>query len=215
MSSANLNGRVKRPHPIPAACLAGLAAVGLGRQLWGERWALGLAVAGLSLGAGVVYNAKFVEPQYRTTWDLPGLRVVHADFDEAAKVAALVPKTCDVLVPERLAVWLSTMPGAPAPVFVRSVYLTHYRFTMPPQELAVRQRLFELEEGPAQAPAPTPEELQALGVNLGLIAFDPGDAGEVPLSDLATKLGLERKGQLPGGLIYWQGDCAQAPEPPR
>lgn len=199
---------------LPAAFLAGLAAVGLGRRLWGQRLLPGLLAASLSLGAGVVYNAKFVEPPYRTRWDLPGLRVVHADFDEAAKVAALVPKRCDVLVPERVAVWLSTMPNAPAPVFVRSVYLTHYRFTMPPDELALRQRLFDLEEGPAQAPAPTPGELQALGVNLGLIAFDPGDAGEVPLSKLATELGLERRGQLPGGLIYWQGDCREQPRGP-
>ena len=194
---------------IPAAFIAGLACTGFIRHLLGHRLMPGLIIAGASLAAGIVYNARFVEEPYRATWDWPRPRVVDADYDDATKLASLVSADCAALVPERLAVWLATIPDVAHPVFVRSLYLKHYRFTMPRRELVARWRLFDLEDGSARATAPSPAELKDLNIKIGLIAFEPDASGRSALADLATKLKLEKTGHLESGLVYWRGNCSE------
>lgn len=192
---------------IPAFLMAGLALDALCRHVLGSRTWLGLGVALLTLVAAIGFNAKFVEQPYRAIWGAPGLKVVPEDYAQAQAIARLAPVGCNVLVPERVAVWLATTPGAPYPAFVRSLYLRHYRFTMPPKELALRWRLYDITEGKISGALPSPSELSAAGIRLGLIAVGSNSESAKMAADLARSLGLQDRGDISGELTYWRGSC--------
>jgi hypothetical protein len=195
---------------IPAAILAGLALDGLCRHILGTRTTLGVAAALACLLVAIAYNAS-LSPRFRVTWDVPRLRVIAADYADALAVERLAPANCNILAPERVSVWLSTMPNAPYPVFVRSLYLKHYRFTMSAKDLKLRTSLFELEEGKAPAPMPTLPDLRAAGIAIGFIAAEAGTPAEGSAARLAAVLGLQDHGRLGDRLVYWRGSCGSMP----
>jgi hypothetical protein len=191
---------------IPAGLIAGLVLDMLCRHVLGPRAWLGLVAALATLLIALVYNARLVEPPFRTVWTKPGLRVVSADYTAAVTLARLAPAGCNVLVPERVAVWLSTMDGAPHPAFVRSLYLKHYRFTMPAKELAVRWRLFNIVEGTVDNQPPALSALSAAGIHIGLVAASDLRSRQAG-AKLADILGLRDRGTIGGNIIYWRGSC--------
>lgn len=192
---------------MPAAILAGLVLDGVCRHIVGSRTRVGIAVAALFLFFGISYNAWVVDRPYRTIWRMPGLKVVPEDYRQAQTIAKLAPPGCNVLAPERVAVWLATMPGAPNPAFVRSLYLRHYRFTMRAEELALRWRLFDLIEAEKDGVGPKPSELSAVGIHLGLIAVGNSPIATDRAASLAQTLGLRDRGTVDGKLSYWRGPC--------
>lgn len=191
---------------IPAALAIGLVCAALVRRVAGDRPGIALAVAGAALLLGIGYNARFVAPDLRVAWHRPGLKVVPRDYADAQALVALAPAGCTMLVPERVAVWVAGLPGAPYPAFVRSLYLQHYRFTMPAAALRTRWALFDLEAGKA-APLPSPAALAADGIRIGFVAIDETAPTAASAARLARALGLDDHGRRNDGLVYWRGAC--------
>jgi hypothetical protein len=197
---------------IPAALATGLVCVALVRVvIMGEkaRWPLLMGLGALMVG--VTYNARAVAPPLRARWERPGLKVVPSDYANAREIAILAPPGCTVLVPERVAVWLATIPGAPHPAFVRSLYLRHYRFTMPSEELAMRWNLLAMEAG-RPAIVPQRDALAAHGIRLGLIAFNGRSPANSTAARLAKSLGFNSLPWPRENMVVWRGTCVAARE---
>jgi hypothetical protein len=133
---------------IPGVFIAGAVSVSLVEQL-GLAFAAWIprTIGALVLVAGVLWNEFTAGPDQRIHWEEPDLRVPRADYDAAEQLSAETPVGCEALVPTRYASWMSGLAHGPYLVAVSSLYLTHYRFSEPPDELAARWELFNLING--------------------------------------------------------------------
>ena len=192
---------------IPGVMITGAACARLLRGLpIGARSELNLVAALGALAPAMGYNLWAAEPGLKVAWHRPGLRVEEADYRAGERLAALTPPGCKALVPEPVAVWMAGMPGAPYLTTVRSLYLIHYRFTMPADELADRWALFRLVNGGAGAP-PSLADLARQRFGLGLVAVGRADPNLAEARQFAAALGLAGPYPLDEQLIYWRGRC--------
>jgi hypothetical protein len=193
---------------LPAALISALAGLALLRRagLRSERSLL--AAAAFSLLGAIGWNAvtATAESGMKIHWHAPDLKVDRSVYDLARRLAARTVPGCRILAPEYVSTWLSTIPDAPYPVFVREIYLIEYRYTMPAVERALRETLRLVVDGPASVEPPSPSILAAFRIPIGTVAVREGAPSREAAASLADSLGL--LGPTPEGeLLVWSGHC--------
>ena len=194
---------------VPAAMLVASTAIALTR-LTGVRSevVVTLAAAGL-LVTSLAFNAKTASANTAISWRWPDLKVVRPDREVAERIAALTPRGCNILAPEAYAMQLSTIEDAPYPVFVRELYLVHYRFTMPAGERMLRERLRRFANGASLAGGVTPAVLAANRIWIGTLAVPEGTKAADDAAVLAQSLHLSGP-MRQDHLLIWRGPCTAA-----
>ena len=191
---------------LPAASMSALVGLALLNRL-GLRSELGLlAAAAVALVAAIGWNIKTSGPLTAIEWHAPDLKVNRGDYDLAYRLAVSGDVRCRILAPEHVSTWLTTIRGAPYPVFARELYLIHSRFTMPAAERALRERLRLVVNGDATTTVPSPAELATAGISIGKIAVDDVAPSRNAAESLARSLGLNGP-MRGGGLLVWSGHC--------
>ena len=168
MFTGNLGFRIF--WALPAALISGLARLALLRRA-GLRSENGLLMAAaLGLLGAIGWNALTSDHVTQIRWHTPTLKVDRSVYDAAHRLAARTTPGCNILAPEYIATWLTTIPSAPYPVFVRWLYLFEYRFTMPAAERAMRERLRLVVDGPVTVEPPSPSSLIEFQIPIGTVA---------------------------------------------
>lgn len=195
---------------IPGPLVAGLVWTRLAAAIvpTPARFIASLSAGLLMLAGGILWNQHHAPTDLIVRWGAPGLKVDPEPYRSAQELAALRISGCAILAPQREAVWLSTQLDDPKLVYVRDLYLTHYRFTRSSEELALRWRLFRLIEGQNDAtPLPDGQQLQRYDARPGLIATDPGNVNLPEIKTYAASLGLAGPMTTRSGLMVWRGAC--------
>jgi hypothetical protein len=193
---------------LPAASMSALTALALFKRL-GLRSERGLlASAAMALVVAVGWNIKTSGPMTAVQWHEPDLKVNRDDYDLARRLVLDTHASCRILAPEHISTWLTTIRGAPYPVFARELYLIHYRFTMPATERALRERLRLVVDGTVSATAPSAAELTSAGIPIGIVAVDDTAPSRAAAESLARNLGLNGPARM-GSLLVWSGDCSR------
>jgi hypothetical protein len=207
LATGNLGFRIFWCFPGPL--IGGIVIARLLQQPLGTGRSVPSVLVGASaLVGGISANAAQGDG-LRVRWGAPGLRVDREAYSEAQRIDSIAPKSCALLAPERVAVWLSVIPDAPHLVVVRTIYLTHYRFTEPTDELALRWRLSHLVNGQADgSPLPTQSALLAHHIRIGMIVADENNSQMTSLKIFADDLGL-RERRIANGMRYWTGACRE------
>jgi hypothetical protein len=163
----------------------------------------------LALIAGIFYNNEVMPPPLRVSWHLPDLKVPRTEYDAAKELAQLTPQGCKALVPSQYATWISGLKHGPYLVAVSSLYLTHYRFSEPADELAERWALFDLVNGiqPNSDYSLTINRLKRYDMRVGLIGANPRDPYFPQVRQLAQSLGLRLSPSHSVPLTVWVGSC--------
>jgi hypothetical protein len=202
--SGNLGFRIF--WSIPMASLVALAAVAAIR-LAGVRSELTMSsIGGMALLGSVGFLATNHNPVTTIRWHRPDLKVIRPDYELAQRLAARTRPGCRILAPEQYAMLLSMIRGAPHPVFVRELYLIHYRFTLPHAEIALRERLRQVVDGTARAVPPSPATLAAFHLPIGTVAVNSDAPSWGAAAALASNLHLMGPSR-DGPLLIWQGAC--------
>jgi len=137
--------------PLPfflSALLVGLAAF-VSRR-WKPAW------RPAALGLTLLLFALFVPARWTTARangsavGLPRLKVVPSFYRTAERMAALTPPGGMALAPETVAAWIPTMPGHPAVVTPRRIFLDQLKTRLPEAEYFRRVALFEYVSGEAR-----------------------------------------------------------------
>lgn len=169
-----------------------------------ERVLVGLGCAAIVGAIAVVAVTDRLET--RISWHEPSLKVERDDWTAAKRIATVATAGCRILAPERYSALLTQIEGAPYPVFARQLYLTHYRFTLAPQELLLRDRLRLIVDGNGEEDIPSRVELSAAAIPIGTIAVEAGSAARGSAERLARTLDLAGPAR-DGPLLIWSGDC--------
>lgn len=202
--SGNLGFRIF--WSLPAATLAALTGVALARAAGLRSEPAMTALGGLALAGAIGFLGHARPAADVLRWHRPDLKVIRPDYDLAGRLAARTAPGCRILAPETYSALLTTMRGAPYPVFARALYLVHYRFTMPPAERALRERLRQVVDGPAPIPPPAPAALAAIGIPIGTVAVREDAPSRPSAERLAESLRL-RGPARDGPLLVWTGRC--------
>lgn len=157
-----------------------------------------------TLFVAIFYNSSLAE-QDRIKWHTPDLKVDRSDYDIARRLAEHTRPGCAVLAPERYTVLLSMIEGAPYPVFVRKLYLVHYRFTLSPAELALREGLRRIVDGGVAA-IPSAALMANYDIYIGTIAIERHAPSHAAAAQLANSLRLTNY-RHEGTLDVWSGSC--------
>jgi hypothetical protein len=191
---------------IPAASIAALVGLAILRRL-GIRSEKGLlSAAVIALAAAIGWNNYTSGPLTAISWKMPDLKVVRPDYDLAQQLASSSGSSCRILAPEKISAWLTTIRGAPYPVFARELYLVHSRFTVSAETRSIRERLRLVVDGVAAEKLPSPADLAARRIRIGTIAVQRTAPSYESAASLAETLGLS------GPLSYqtldvWSGPC--------
>jgi hypothetical protein len=161
------------------------------------------AMAVVALAGGIWFNHAYGRAAFRVYWHSPSLKVDSQQYHDALALAAMTDPHCAILAPETVSQWVSTIEGAPYPVFARRLYLIHYRFSMPEAERAARVHLADLVETGAVAEL---IDLHQLKIPIGTLAV-MRDAGPHPAAtQLARELGLPGPIEV-NDMVVWKGGC--------
>lgn len=139
-------------------------------------------------------------------WHRPDLKVNRADYKLAERLARTTTSTCRILAPSRFSMLLSMIRGAPHPVYISSLYLFHYRFTLSKRELALRYRLRSVVDGANSIAVPKAPELASANIPIGTVAVLYDAPTRASAAELAANLGLSGPAR-DGPLLIWSGDC--------
>lgn len=174
-----------------------------------ERTLIGIATLALagSIASIAIANASAT----RIAWHAPSIKVDLADWATTRKLAAMTAAHCQILAPERFSALITQMEDAPYPVFARQLYLVHYRFTLLPANLAMRERLRRIVEGDVPMPIPSARAIAAQGIHVGMIAVAANSAARVSAQSLATVLALPGPRRT-GDVMIWNGSCHRSPQ---
>ncbi|MDI3335763.1 DUF6077 domain-containing protein [Defluviimonas aestuarii] len=168
--TGNLNYRLFYTIPIPALTGIGLAALAGGLSLRNRA-----TIAGVTLVAGLLLPLSILAPRNGSHIDPFGLKIVQGDYRIAREVAAATTSADIVLAPESVAIWIATMEPLHRQIAVRELYLVHYRHTMVPGALALRQALFDVVNGKSDVPdaeGTLRRGVEAFGLSAILFAAD-------------------------------------------
>lgn len=203
-ASGNLGFRIF--WSMPVAFMLSLAAISALR-LTGARSERTLTGAGFAAMLGsIAFLGTNHNPVTTVRWHSPDLKVIRPDYELARRLAAQTDPRCSILAPETYSMLISMIAGAPHPVFVRTLYLIHYRFTMPPAERVLRNQLRRVVDGPANVAVPTPEQLRSLFVPVGTVAVRADAPSRGAAAALAHELALTGP-TSEGPLLIWSGPC--------
>jgi len=191
---------------LPAALISALAGLALLRRAGLRSEQSLLAAAALSLLGAIGWNAVTAGSGMKIHWHAPDLKVDRSVYDLAHRLAARTVPGCRILAPEYVSTWLSTIPGAPYPVFVREIYLFQYRYTMPAAERALRERLRLVVDGPMPVAPPSPSSLIEFRIPIGTIAVRETAPSRDAAESLARSLDLPGP-MRDGTVLVWSGRC--------
>jgi hypothetical protein len=192
---------------IPAASIAALVGLAMLRRL-GIRSEKGLISTALAaLAATIVWNNYASGPLTAISWKTPDLKVVRRDYDLALQLASSSNSSCRILAPEKISAWLTTIRGAPYPIFARELYLVHSRFTVSADTRSLRERLRLVVDGrEATEKLPSADDLAARGIRIGTIAVERTAPSHKSAAALAQILGLGGPASY-HTLDVWSGPC--------
>jgi hypothetical protein len=194
---------------IPVVFIAGAAGMRLLNYAGLQAAWISNAVGVAGLALGILANQLTAGPSQRVAWHAPDLKVPRQEYDTARRLAALTPPGCKALVPENYAVWIAGLREGPYLITVRDLYLKHYRFTQPHDELAIRWALFRsINDQPADISRLPRTPFNKLGDTIGLIATERGGRNFAANASLARHLGLRRLSAPFLRLEVWRGQCA-------
>ncbi len=203
--TGNLGFRVFWSVPVLHLMAAVLAILLM--QLLPTKPLLRLTLCFCTLPVAALWNQRLPD-LVRIDWGWPSLKVDMPNFERAKEIVSLTPSECGVLAPESVATWITTIDNHPYPIAVRSLYLIHYRFTMPPDEIAYRKRLFDVASGAASVSLAADDALIARDrYQIGVLASFTSNPNFEKISDLAQTLGLLRQPRADDNFAIWVGPC--------
>ena len=187
------------PAPLMIAALITVIFMRIGIRSEVKLVALALA----AIIAGGIFNAAVSPPGLRIYWHAPTLKVNREDYNDATLLASMADPRCTVLAPERISLWIATIPNAPYPVFTRRLYLDMYRFTMPTAEREARIRLADMVDKGSPA---EPADIARLPIAVGTIAVFRNPDTARSAAQLARSLDMGPP-RVAGNMLVWRRSC--------
>jgi Family of unknown function (DUF6077) len=194
---------------VPVLPLIAAALTLLLMQLFPARPWLRLALCLCTVPAAALWNERLSDPQnlIRVSWGWPSLKVDPENYERAKQIVAFTSPDCGVVAPEKVAAWITTIDDYPFPIAVRSLYLKHYRFTMPASEISYRERLFDVVTGEAPVMLQSGDASVARDhFHIGTVASFKANPNFEQAADLAKELGLTLRPRTDDFEI-WTGPC--------
>jgi hypothetical protein len=191
---------------VPAALISAVVGLEILRRIGLRSEQKLLPAAALTLLGAIGWNAMTSGSLTAIRWHAPDLKVDRSAYDVALRLAAHTVPGCRILAPEDVSYWLTTIPGAPFPVFARELYLFQYRFSMPEAERELREKLRLVVDGSDAVATPSPSTLIAFRIPIGTVAVHQSAPTRDSASSLAHDLGLSGPTR-DGTLLVWSGHC--------
>ncbi len=142
--------------------------------------------------AAFVPNYSTLSPKNRVSLQLPQLKIDSLAWNVARVLSESVPARARVVVPHRIARWLTTFHDHPYPLVV-GAYLNHAESQLAAGELDLRRSMTSLVSGQSQDPATSAEEFERGLAHFDIAAVSLRKTGQTSaLRPLLQSSGFER-----------------------